>query len=588
MTTSTAGSLGSDTVEASSQTFVINLCSSTSPMALAHPSSPELKRYTFFVSRQREDGRERFRLHMGYFASQELAEQLLAAVRDVYPAAWAGPAPTQGVARRGRISPVQLAPAVAQAASAAAAGPSAQADKAGAAPPQSTAAPRPAPKPAPPALEQSMSEMRNVLAQLDEETTTASAPVDKPAPDLESKVEVSSPMPPMVPPIDPPRLQPVSQTKAAAAKPAAASPVAAKPAAASPVAAKPAAASPVAAKPVAASPVAAKPVAASPVAAGPVAAKPAAPSRVLTPAQTLEVLEVPPPLSSPMEGLENEPTVRVLTPEDTQTLRDIKLDKDNNAPPCFAVQLIWSVSPIDVTALPHLAIFDAYTLYNVEGNRQGRRWYGLRLGFFSDPNSATQVANYVRSDYRSVAVVPVANREKDRARGGSPVSPADTAVNPPLKATEQLTTNRETMAGFELVNDDRPVPQKRDLDAPQDAKAAVRAAVRARADKMLNPKPAPADTPARNGAAAAPASGGGRPTGKRVVVRKRPDTKVEGAPGTASVLESTLEILGASTLTLDEGNGKVLDSAAARRPASVRKKPANGKFSKLLSRLSGG
>ncbi len=84
--------------------FVINLCASTSPMALTHPNTPELKRYTFFVSRQREDGRERFRLHMGYFASQEAAEALLAAVRDVYPAAWAGPAPTTGVPRRARMT----------------------------------------------------------------------------------------------------------------------------------------------------------------------------------------------------------------------------------------------------------------------------------------------------------------------------------------------------------------------------------------------------------------------------------------------------------------------------------------------------
>jgi hypothetical protein len=80
--------------------FVINLCASTSPMALTHPNTPELKRYTFFVSRQREEGRERFRLHMGYFNSQQDAEALLSAVRDVYPAAWAGPAPTTGVPKR--------------------------------------------------------------------------------------------------------------------------------------------------------------------------------------------------------------------------------------------------------------------------------------------------------------------------------------------------------------------------------------------------------------------------------------------------------------------------------------------------------
>src|SRR6185369_1894955 len=155
-----------------------------SPMALAHPSSPELKRYTFFVSRQREDGRERFRLHMGYFLSQEEAEQLLGAVRDVYPAAWAGPAPTSGVARRGRISPVQLAPALAQAASAAAAPVAAVAPPAAApvatpvpvaAPVAVQAAPEPAAAPPPAreerALEQTMSEMRNVLAQLGDETT---------------------------------------------------------------------------------------------------------------------------------------------------------------------------------------------------------------------------------------------------------------------------------------------------------------------------------------------------------------------------------------------------------------------------------
>ena len=47
--------------------YVINLTSSTTPMALSQPKDPTLAQYTFFVSRRREDGRERFRLHMGYF-----------------------------------------------------------------------------------------------------------------------------------------------------------------------------------------------------------------------------------------------------------------------------------------------------------------------------------------------------------------------------------------------------------------------------------------------------------------------------------------------------------------------------------------
>ena len=73
--------------------FVINLCSSTTPMALAHPDSPELKRFSFFVSRRREDNRERFRLHMGYFTTLAEAEEWLNVVRDIYPGAWAGEAP---------------------------------------------------------------------------------------------------------------------------------------------------------------------------------------------------------------------------------------------------------------------------------------------------------------------------------------------------------------------------------------------------------------------------------------------------------------------------------------------------------------
>ena len=75
------------------ESFVINLCSSTTPMALTQPQLVELKQYKFFVSRRLEDGRERFRLHMGYFDSLLQAEELLPVVREIYPGAWAGEAP---------------------------------------------------------------------------------------------------------------------------------------------------------------------------------------------------------------------------------------------------------------------------------------------------------------------------------------------------------------------------------------------------------------------------------------------------------------------------------------------------------------
>src|SRR5580658_7027373 len=80
---------------AAGASFVINLCSSTSPVALTPPDHAGLKRFSFFVSRRREESRERFRLHMGYFDTQEEAEKLLDIVREIYPGAWAGLAPGQ-------------------------------------------------------------------------------------------------------------------------------------------------------------------------------------------------------------------------------------------------------------------------------------------------------------------------------------------------------------------------------------------------------------------------------------------------------------------------------------------------------------
>jgi hypothetical protein len=57
--------------------------------------------------------------------------------------------------------------------------------------------------------------------------------------------------------------------------------------------------------------------------------------------------------------------------------------------------------------------------------------------------------------------------------------------------------------------------------------------------------------------------------------------------GGPEVLESTLEILGASTLSLDDGGRAIITDAAARKP--VEKKSSGGsRFSRLLSRLSGG
>jgi hypothetical protein len=60
---------------------------------------------------------------------------------------------------------------------------------------------------------------------------------------------------------------------------------------------------------------------------------------------------------------------------------------------------------------PRHPIFGSYTLYTTQARLEGREWFCLRLGFFSDAISAKQVAQFLYSDFPSVAVVPVNPQE---------------------------------------------------------------------------------------------------------------------------------------------------------------------------------
>ena len=565
--------------ETEAPVFVINLCASTTPVALTHPASPELKRYTFFVTRQREEGRERFRLHMGYFDSLTEAEQLLATVRDVYPAAWVGPAPGNKPTPRAS-KPLAVAPA-----------PSAALTPAPVAAAPAPVAATPAPVVATPAPVAA-----TPLAALSVAATAvpvAAAPVEAPRPMTAAAMPAVAPPPPaMTAPVV--RAMPVASPQPVAAVPRAAPALLPTVHAATPPPAgsadvslasmsnvrevlaaladepsrparipelKPAPPRRVPElKPAAAAALAAPVATATPV----VTAMPVA---EISDSQALRLLEQRASSSAAAPVDETVATsIKMLTPEDTQTLRDIKLEVQSNTQVSFAVQLMWSVSPIDMEQMPHLAIFDAYTLYNVEGNRQGRRWYGVRLGFFSDLNSAKQVAFYVRSDYTSVAVVPVTVKERDGARGGSEtgaVQPAEKTAQqrPAVVKTDKLEASRDLNGGgFELLKDDRPRPMKHDMDDVPQLSAAKTQAPRV-ADAASGKSPAK------------------KPTGKRAVARK-----TQRVPGAPDVLESTLEMLGASTLTIDNGR-EIINDSAIRKPVRKPAKPAS-RFSRLLSNLS--
>ncbi|HET9391614.1 MAG TPA: hypothetical protein VFO44_18350 [Steroidobacteraceae bacterium] len=233
-------------------------------------------------------------------------------------------------------------------------------------------------------------------------------------------------------------------------------------------------------------------------------------------------------------------SISLLKPDDTGTRRALKQAVVDNAPVSFAVQLQWSVQPIELTKVPPLAIFSAYTLYTVEGSRDGRRWYGLRLGFFTDAISAKQVAYYVRSEFTSVAVVPVSPQERTRA------SDAD------KKASGQVGTPRKIRA--------EPVEEFKLIDSDQ-VPASTAVSI---------PRKAPQSGGPKNSAGKAGAKGSSR---VRARERRGPQT-----------LEETLEILGASELEIDTGSGETLNESGVRHlRVEVQK---NTPFSRLLERLT--
>jgi hypothetical protein len=248
--------------------------------------------------------------------------------------------------------------------------------------------------------------------------------------------------------------------------------------------------------------------------------------------------------------------ISLLKPDDTGTRRALKEAVSHNEPVSFAVQLQWSVQPVELDNVPPLAIFSAYTLYSVEGSREGRKWYGLRLGFFNDAISAKQVAYYVRSEFTSVAVVPVSPQERGRA----------TEDNQRFSGVGAARKRRETEDNeFKLIDSDTPAAASAPAASPP-AQAAAQPAQAA-----AQPAQAAAQPSQARPAKAASAS----KTGGKVGARER---------RTPQTLEETLEILGANELAIDTGTGESLNDTGVRHLRVEIQK--NTPFSRLLERLS--
>jgi len=481
-------------------TFVINLCSSTTPMALVQPDTPELKRFRFFISRRLEDGRERFRLHMGYFETLEEAEDWLSVVREVYPGAWAGETPGKHLRARA-TAPAQPSPAAAPL-------------PPKGAPPGASASPLPS-VPAPPA------------ASSDGFAAPASAIANRtsPAASVAPPQVAAAAAPPVRKQIPPaPTVRPHGEAAAGAA----------------PRTARSAPRAPLSnvREVLASLDDGETDGSASTTTTAPTAAGTAHATQSLSDTQVMQLLEARRTEETAREHVSS--GIPMLRPDDSGTRRALKEAVQDNAAVSFAVQLQWSEQPMVLDKVPPLAIFSAYTLYTVEGSRDGHKWYGLRLGFFSDATAAKQVAHYVRSDFTAVAVVPVSPQERGRATS------ADHRTSTTSFAETQPAARREEI---QLLDVDRPaIP--RTVAAPRGE--------------------------ARTGSAAARAAA----ARSKTLRSKEPAAQRKGPYS----LEETLEILGAGSLEIDKGRGELINESGARHvKAQVRK---NSPFQRLVARLT--
>lgn len=204
---------------------------------------------------------------------------------------------------------------------------------------------------------------------------------------------------------DPPAKSPAASVGAAKAPAAAAKPAVTKPAAA-PVAKKP------------------EPAAKS---AAPVVAKTAPAAPVLKAPALVRNSSLAHP------NLDSTQTIRALTNEE---LSDAAQEK------WFAIQLAASEQPVNLDTMPHLDIFEAYSLYSVATAGSGKIVHSLRLGFFKEAVSAEAVGGYLKTFFASPTVLRISVAEQARFKDAPQPRRGDAPVEEPKNNVVELNNAR--------------------------------------------------------------------------------------------------------------------------------------------------
>jgi hypothetical protein len=463
-----AGALA-PTGEAGTSLFLINLCASMAPVQLTSKTLPGLENYRLYQVTRVEDGRTRYRLRLGFFATEAEAEDVLAKVREQYPTAFtaclceedrrhtrgyvvkAAPAKSQmSVVRSNPAKPTvaksvpkpTTTPAAAPKATKPAASPGIEVSvepKASNARAQSAA--RPAAASAadiisvddlswdPPALDAKTPKAR--AAATGSHQTLApgfkTQPVIKAEP-AKAKGAAAATTPKADPKIDPAASMRVRALELTLSDPPA---PAAEPrprnAPNEPFHVGKGVDIPTTALSLQAE-AAASTKAAAPNAS---AAKTTAPTHkagISTPANITPTAKVATPPAKPAAApaavkAAAAPAAKAPAPvakhpdlDSTQTIRALTSDElnDEAQEKWFAIQLAASEQPVNLDTMPHLDIFEAYRLYSVAIAGSGKIVHSLRLGFFKEAVSAEAVAGYLKTFFSSPTVLRISVAEQTR------------------------------------------------------------------------------------------------------------------------------------------------------------------------------
>ncbi len=176
-------------------------------------------------------------------------------------------------------------------------------------------------------------------------------------------------------------------------------------------------------------PSAAKPQAAAASAGKAASIKPTLPASANPPQPTAAAMQAkaPPPAAAKPAMPGKTPSANNPDLDSTQTIRALTNEElaDEAQEKWFAIQLAASEQPVNLDAMPHLDIFEAYRLYSIAIAGSGKIIHSLRLGFFKEAVSAEAVAGYLKTFFGSPSVLRISMAEQARFKDATlPKKPA--------------------------------------------------------------------------------------------------------------------------------------------------------------------